>query len=301
MRTSDKGIAFLERHEGVVLKAYRDPVGIWTIGAGLTAASGVVTPRSQMKITKAEAGRLLGLALGRNYEPAVARTMPGANQHEFDGAVSFHFNTGAIAKASWVRAWAERNWSEVERRIKLWKKGGGRVLPGLVRRRQEEFNLIRLGDYGAGVAGQSPTSERARFVVSVTPAEIQAMRVGFAKLGYKVGEDPGGIRKAAVMQFQRDHDLTIDGLIGRATLSTLQRMLDARAKAGQDGAVGGTAAAGTAGAEAFNIAALPDWLIWAGLGLAVVWVGYRAWQYRDAVAAKIQTAAPATARFLRRF
>ena len=51
MQLSDKGLAFLETHEGVVLKAYRDPVGVWTIGAGLTAASGVVKPKAGMVIT----------------------------------------------------------------------------------------------------------------------------------------------------------------------------------------------------------------------------------------------------------
>lgn len=44
-QTSPEGLAFLERHEGVVLRAYRDVVGVWTIGAGLTAASGVVKPQ----------------------------------------------------------------------------------------------------------------------------------------------------------------------------------------------------------------------------------------------------------------
>lgn len=43
--SEDKGIPFLEAHEGVALTAYRCPAGKWTIGAGLTAASGVVEPR----------------------------------------------------------------------------------------------------------------------------------------------------------------------------------------------------------------------------------------------------------------
>ena len=62
MQTSQRGIAFLERHEGVVLRAYRCPAGHWTIGAGLTAASGVVTPKPGMVITRKEATRLLAVA-----------------------------------------------------------------------------------------------------------------------------------------------------------------------------------------------------------------------------------------------
>jgi len=102
MRTSENGIAFIQRHEGVVLRAYRDPVGVWTIGAGLTKKSGVVDPSPGMAITREQADDLLARALRLNCEPAVARAMPRAKPHEFDAGVSFHFNTGAIARASWV-------------------------------------------------------------------------------------------------------------------------------------------------------------------------------------------------------
>ena len=40
MRTSERGVGFVAAHEGVVLRAYRDPVGIWTIGVGHTGAAG---------------------------------------------------------------------------------------------------------------------------------------------------------------------------------------------------------------------------------------------------------------------
>ena len=147
MQTSDKGIAFLERHEGVVLKAYRDPVGIWTIGAGLTAASGVVKPSAGMTITADEASALTRKALTANYEPAVEAAMPGAEQHEFDAGVSFHWNTGAIGRASWVRAWRIKAWEKVQAKLALWSKAKGRVLAGLKRRRDEEFKLLRFGIY----------------------------------------------------------------------------------------------------------------------------------------------------------
>jgi GH24 family phage-related lysozyme (muramidase) len=73
--SEEKGIPFLKAHEGVVLTAYRCPAGKWTIGAGLTAASGVVTPRAGMTITRAEASHMLKQALARNYEPAVRQAI----------------------------------------------------------------------------------------------------------------------------------------------------------------------------------------------------------------------------------
>ena len=58
-----------------------------------------------MFITKAEASNLLQRALRANYEPAVKAAMPGARQHEFDAGIGFHWNLGAIGRASWVKAW----------------------------------------------------------------------------------------------------------------------------------------------------------------------------------------------------
>ena len=139
MQTSSKGIAFIESHEGVVLKSYRCPAGRWTIGTGITTASGVAKVTAGMTITRQQASELLHKALRRNYEPRVARAMPGAKQNEFDGGTSFDFNTGAIHKAGWVKLWRTKAAaSKIRAALGQWKKGGGRVLPGLVRRRAEE-------------------------------------------------------------------------------------------------------------------------------------------------------------------
>jgi len=202
MQTSAQGVVFLERHEGVVLKAYRDVVGVWTIGAGLTAVSGVVKPRAGMVISRAEATSLLQKALRQNYEPAVKHAMPGAKQHEFDAGVSFHFNTGGIGRASWVRYWIERNWTLVQRTLGQWNKGGGRVLPGLTRRRAEEFELLRHRDYGTGAARvEGPLL--AAMVVDLDRAELDAARAGFKALGYGAGADPGGDRRGGAKGLRR--------------------------------------------------------------------------------------------------
>lgn len=304
MQTSPKGIAFLERHEGVVLKAYRDPVGILTIGAGLTRASGVVDPKPGMRISTAQASALLAKALNANYEPSVRKAMPGAEQHEFDGGVSFHWNTGAIGRASWVKAWRNRAWAAVEKGLRAWSKGGGRVLPGLVRRRGEEFRLIHSGDYGAGHGLHSP-SGMARYAVQLSQTEIAEIRKGFARLGYEPGDDARGVLVGSVSDFQRDHDLTVDGVIGRATLSTLQRRLDAARKAKIGGSTAGAATATSATATSADAVteALPlaTWALWVVLAVAVFWGLKLAFDYRDVIAAKIQHRAPRVADWLRSF
>lgn len=301
--TSPRGRAALKLEEGDVLKAYRCPAGRWTIGVGLTKASGVVDPKPGMVITAKESDRLLTLALERNYEPAVNEAMPGAAQNAFDGGVSFHFNTGAIGRASWVKSWKVKDWVRVERGLKAWNKGGGKVLPGLVRRRHNEFTMIRRGLYP--VPPVATPKGCARIIVSLGVDEMDNIRAGMRRLGYEPGKSERGILTSAVTAFQRDHDLTVDGVIGVATLSTLQRMLDARSKAAAPVAV----TAASAGAEAVPgiqdysrlLSEVPgtDWIIPALLTLSVVWLAWRAWQYRDAVAAKAQTHFPTLAAKLR--
>ena len=307
MQLSDKGLAFLEAHEGVVLKAYRDPVGIWTIGAGLTSASGVVKVRPDMIISKQEASRLLREALRKNYEPRVAKAMPGAEQHEFDAGTSFDFNTGAIHKATWVKRWrAKADDILIKGGLLAWNKGGGRVLPGLKRRREEEAVMLLEGRYigvNAPLVLQKsarPESALARLGLALDGDEIGRIREGFRKLGYDPGPDTDGVIVAAAVTFQADHDLKADGIIGRATLSTLQRRLDASAKAKP--AVAAPAAAGAGSAtdsfDALNLPLSAEWLI---LAAACLFAAYVAYRYRDVVAAKVQGMLPRTAAFLRSF
>lgn len=314
MQTSAKGLAFLEAHEGVVLKAYRDPVGIWTIGAGLTAASGVVKPRAGMIISRTEASELLAEALRRSYEPAVAMAMAHLTgstvitpkQHEFDAGLSFHWNTGAIGKATWVKRWRSKASPELIRAgLMAWNKGGGRVLPGLTRRRKEEADLLLTGTYAGIKPSAEPRMGLSRWGLAISAEEIARIREGFRKLGYDPGSDEAGIQTAATIRFQADHDLKADNIIGRATLSTLQRALDARAK-GKPAAVA-TGASGGASAmpneTVGDLTGLPElnWLPAAALGLAIAYGLWLAWRYRDQVAAAVQSRLPRLAAFLRSF
>lgn len=124
----------------------------------------------------------------------------------------------------------------------------------------------------------------------------------FRKLGYVFDSNAPALPSAVVRQFQRDHDLTVDGIIGRATLSTLQRRIDAatRAKPAVAATVGGAGA--TAAPTAVPDAAIADLLAIAGPLLATgaaAYGLYLAWSYRDAIAAKVQARLPRVAAFLR--
>jgi lysozyme len=311
MQTSAKGIAALEHEEGVVLKAYRDVVGVWTIGAGLTAASGVVKPKPGMVISRDQASILLAEALKRNYEPRVLRAMApvrgGLQQHEFDAGVGFDFNTGAIHKATWVKRWLQGAASAtISAALALWNKGGGEVLPGLVKRRAREADMLLKAVYVTGKAAVAPQPSEAWAVwaMPLSSTEKANVRVGLHSLGYSVGIKAGEIALSAVRAFQRDHDLTVDGIIGRATLSTLQRRLDARAKGLAPvgaAAVAAPVATVTTPPEAVAGVPLPEGLEFLPLIGAGLWAWHYLWAYRDHVAVLIQNVTPRLAAFLRSF
>lgn len=306
MQTSTDGIAALELEEGVVLRAYRDAVGRWTIGPGLTAASGVVRPVAGMVISLAKSRELTSLALRQAYEPAVAQAMPGAAQHEFDAGVLFHWNTGAIARASWVPLWVKKAaQSAIAAKFRLWNKGGGRVLPGLVKRRDRELRILFEAIYPTTSEPKSKSVSVARWALPMSDAEKGAVMTELSRLGYAVGLNENTIPAAEVRRFQGDHALTQDGVIGRATLSTLQRRIDAVARAKP-----AAAAAGTTAPVAATVGGAPDladqiaganWALPLLAAAALLWCVWLAWSYRDVIAAKIVHRLPRVAAFLRSF
>jgi len=102
-------VAAVAHEEGLVLEAYKDSVGVWTWALGVTNASGhQVHPRYLNKPTTVERALEVSIWLLENrYLPTVQKAFDGhrLKEHEIAGALSFHWNTGAIGKASWVKAW----------------------------------------------------------------------------------------------------------------------------------------------------------------------------------------------------
>lgn len=269
MRTSPKGMAFIAAHEGVATKAYRDVAGVWTIGVGHTAAAGPPKPAAGMTITREEAFAILSRDLAA-YERRVEAALGLVTQTVFDGAVSFHFNTGAIGRASWVKAYRAGDLRAARDGLMAWTRAGGRRIEGLVRRREAEARLIFDGTYGAAQPARAED-----------PADVVAYQRQLALLGFYRGPVDGisGPRtKAAVIAYQKSHpDLVIDGIAGPATRASLARDVAARS--------GGIAtAAGAAATAAVAAAAAPsDTLLWA-IGAAaptlVIAGGFLAVRYR---------------------
>ena len=139
MQISKAGLDLIKQFEGLYLKAYRCPAGVPTIGYGHTA--GVAMGQT---ITQQQADDYLRRDV-RQFERAVARlvTVP-LTQGQFDALVSFSFNLGegALAQSTLLRLLNAGDYAGAGLEFERWNKAGGRVLPGLVRRRAAERALF---------------------------------------------------------------------------------------------------------------------------------------------------------------
>lgn len=103
MKMSLRGRQRLTDREGKRLVAYRDTVGVWTIGVGHTAAAGAPVPQKGLTITAQQCDDILIRDLV-HYESLInsAVTVPLAD-HEFDALVSIVFNVETFAKSTAIK------------------------------------------------------------------------------------------------------------------------------------------------------------------------------------------------------
>ena len=143
MKTSPKGIALIKEFEGLRLKAYKCPGGVWTIGYGHTAG---VKPG--MVITEAQAEEYLkaNLIAFERYLNGLGLAL---NQNQFDALISFIYNvgTGNFSSSTLLRkVRANPQDNSIMDEFIRWVYSKGRVLPGLQRRRLAEMKLYFSND-----------------------------------------------------------------------------------------------------------------------------------------------------------
>ena len=152
MKTSDAGIYALALHEGIVPAPYKDSVGVWTYGIGHTAAAGAPDPAKMpkgMPVDLDDALRDVFATFRRDlpkYEAGVNRAVKvPISQAQFDALVSFHYNTGAIGKASFVKNLNAGDVAGAAFGFMKWSKP-----PEIIPRRKEEQKLFATGTYPGG-------------------------------------------------------------------------------------------------------------------------------------------------------
>jgi lysozyme len=141
MKSSEKLISHIKEFEGLRLTAYKCSAGVWTIGYGHT--NGV---KQGQTITAEKAEELLKEDLF-SFEQGVI-VLAGqkgfsTTQGQFDALVDFAYNLGlsALRSSTLVKRIAENaSLSVIQAEFKKWVIAGGKVLPGLQRRREWEAN-----------------------------------------------------------------------------------------------------------------------------------------------------------------
>ena len=153
MHVSDNLIRLLKGWEGYCDKAYKCPAGVWTIGYGHTA--GVKEGDS---VTPEQADYLLKCDL-EQFEAAIWHDVRALDltQAQFDALVSFAYNVGV---GNWQKSTLRKlvltgQNSEAAGQFECWNKGGGKVLPGLVKRRRAEREMWLFGRYTDYVNGSA--------------------------------------------------------------------------------------------------------------------------------------------------
>lgn len=132
------------RWEGFRSQPYLCPAGVPTIGYGFTHyADGTFVTLADPPMTRAAAQSLLEHMVRTKYMRDVIRLCPNITDPERLGAITdFHFNTGALRTSALRKKILAEIWDDVPAQLRRWTRGGGKILRGLVLRREAEIVYI---------------------------------------------------------------------------------------------------------------------------------------------------------------
>jgi len=144
MKISLEGLSLIKRFEGCRLKSYKCSANVLTIGYGHT--SGV---KETDTITQDEADKLLQEDVEQFEKYVDDNVTVELGQSQFDALVAWTFNLGPgnLRESTLLKVLNNQDYTSVPREIKRWNKAGGKVLEGLIRRREAEALLYEGKDW----------------------------------------------------------------------------------------------------------------------------------------------------------
>jgi lysozyme len=146
----------IKHHEGVRYKPYRCPARLWTIGVGHVLYpnqgrlpldqrdSFALEPEHNRTFSKEEVDGILSADLQR-FETGITKLFPMVlTPGQNDALVSFAFNLGlgGVQRSTLRQKVLRGEIEEASNEFLKFTRGGGKVLPGLVKRRQDERSLF---------------------------------------------------------------------------------------------------------------------------------------------------------------
>ena len=173
----DLAVDFVSRWEGCELAAYRDVVGILTVGYGHTGSDVI----AGLKITKAQARALLADDLRVAAARLTARIGPVVDElteAQYAALLSFVFNLGANPSWTIWKLLKARKFDQVPPQLMRFVNAGGKVVPGLVNRRAAEASLWHTVAVDEGAHEPAPPSSVTRSTPTPpTPAALSQRRI----------------------------------------------------------------------------------------------------------------------------
>ena len=190
-----EGLDLIKRYEGFRSTAYRDAVGVWTIGFGHTSMAGEPHVKPGLTISRETATEILARDVNLFAQGVRQALTVQISDQQFSALVSFAYNVGLgnFRKSSVLTAVNRNDLAAVPRRLSLWTKAGGRVLPGLVKRRAAEAALFVDHDSKSDLEGarqpiepiQGKPAAHSRTVWSALLAALLAAAQGCYAASFK--------------------------------------------------------------------------------------------------------------------
>ena len=143
MQISDNGLELIKKSEGCKLTAYLDPVGKLTVGVGH-----LVLTKDNIKlgdtITQEQSDAILRSDLADSERAVNAFVKVQLTQNMYDALIDFVFNVGSksFAGSTLLKKINANLFQDAALEFAKWNKAGGKVLPGLVKRREAERQLF---------------------------------------------------------------------------------------------------------------------------------------------------------------
>ncbi|MCR9057470.1 MAG: lysozyme [Rhodobacteraceae bacterium] len=299
-------------NEGFVARWYKDPTGTPTIGYGFTWGSPgfrswwMTKHGSKMKpgdtISKTDALKVLRILIDEDYAPPVLKKLKASSadvtRHSIAASIDMAYNCGPGSLSwKWFKSLLVGKIHDAATRYRVTATTSkGRRLPGLVRRRKEGANILEHNIWPTWV--NTPKTGNIAHVAEVLP-NWQLHTDDFWKgiswleqlkfLKPSAREDVAQLR-AGILAFQKQHpQLANDGILGRATLDQIQRVVDLKTKASHSTAAG-AAGSGAGMVETGTVSTgYGDIVIVGSLLISAIVLGFFAWTYRDEVKLALKT------------
>ena len=212
------GLKLIMEFEGCRLTAYQCSAGVWTIGYGHTA--GV---HKGMKITQAQADEYLkqDVAKFEKYvnNPSYVPFTDKLNQNQFDALVSFAFNLG---QGNVKKLCTGRVMNQIPSAMQQYCKAAGKTLSGLQRRRKAEAALYNKKVESCTGATTTTVKETEDYSMNTIKkgSKGKSVKVWQIIIGTTADGNFGSGTENMTKTWQKNHGLTVDGIVGKNSWKT---------------------------------------------------------------------------------